>query len=144
MSKQRFFVLSIGALVLVALNAFMSFCAKEQKPTDTTAPVVVADPQKAARLLEELASAITEVSGGALPKESFQEWYLPRIMEARQAGAEPLKIEVLILDRISNLAEEGRYCGEDLERINRQGPHALRLYLGGIRASLHTPPNKEK
>ncbi len=143
MSKQRFFVLSIGALVLVSLNAFMSFCSKEQKPTNTT-PVVVVNPQKAARLLEELASAITEVSGGALPKGSFQEWYLPRIVEARQAGADPLKIEVLILDRISNLAEEGRYCGEDLERINRQGPHALRLYLGEIRASLRTPLNKEK
>jgi hypothetical protein len=72
------------------------------------------------------------VSMGGHPPGSFTDWFVPRIEQVRQAGANSVEIN-LRLNRVQLLAEEGKYFSPYLEEVNKKGPHELRLYIAGLK-----------
>lgn len=79
-------------------------------------------------ILKELDKAMDVVSMDGLAPGGFHEWFMPRINEAREAGASEVEIN-LRLNRVWLLALRGKYFDDFLRRLARDGHRTLEKHI---------------
>ena len=79
-------------------------------------------------ILGELDKAMDVVSMDGLAPGGFQEWFMPRINEARESGASEVEVN-LRLNRVWILAKKGKYFDQFLWELDHSHPEALKRYV---------------
>jgi len=94
----------------------------------TSHDILPTSSEKYLEILKELDKAMDVVSMDGLAPGGFWEWFMPRINEAREAGASEVEIN-LRLNRVWILAEKGKYFDQFLWEIDHSHPEALKGYI---------------